>query len=167
MVFKNLKPGYPVYMFDRSQVEAREGKVVNVSDPHFMDSKNMGMGTFNAFQTPPSSEMVVDVMIESNGITKSYVFKEGAEVGYNGNLVVASSKELMLQEVEALKNQCRQIISQAPKCKENEEKCDAIITEFNPSVREKEETERRFSKIEKSMSEMKDMLSNFISELKK
>lgn len=166
MVFKNLKPGYPVYMFDRSKVEARAGKVVNVSDPHYLDNKNQGLGAFNAFQTPTPSDMVVDVMIECDGTAKSYVFKEGMEVGYSGSLVVASTKELMLQEVEALQTQCKQIISQAPKCQENEEKCAGIIAEFNPSVREKEETERRFSKIEKSMSEMKDMLSSFISEFK-
>ena len=50
--------------------------------------------------------------------------------------------------------------------KEIKEKTASLLVELNPVYKEKKNTEERFTKIENSMSEMKNMLSSFIREFK-
>lgn len=45
-------------------------------------------------------------------------------------------------------------------------KAPGLLAELNPVYKEKQETEKRFSKIEDTIAEMKDMLSGFIKEFK-
>ena len=41
-----------------------------------------------------------------------------------------------------------------------EEKCNKVLSEFNPVFKEKKETEQRFSKLESSVEDIKTMISN-------
>ena len=154
MLFKDIKEGYPVFIFDRSSVKAVQGKVVNKGFPH-MDSH---------YGSP--TDMVVDVTIESEGNTTTYTFKDSTEVGYSGNLVIATDRSSVLHEAEAMKAQAEQALTQVETHKANIQKCEAILAEFNPTFKEKRETEERFCKLEDSIGDLKTMISGLIKELK-
>lgn len=154
MLFKDLKAGYPIYLFDRNSVEVSTGKVINVSVPH-LDCKMGG-----------PTEMVVDVTVEENGQNKTYTFKDGTDVGYANSLIISVEREHILREVEAMKNQSEQALAQVEKHKTSLEKCTTILAEFNPAFKEKKETEERFSKMEGSIEELKDMVKGLFKELK-
>lgn len=154
MLFKDVKNGYPIFIFDRDSIEVSTGKVVNVTAPH-LDCKMGG-----------PTEMVVDVTVENKGQTQTYTFKDGTDVGYVNSLILSTGREHILREVEAMDNQSEQALAQIDKHKETREKCRKILTEFNPVFKEKQETEERFSKMEGSISELKNMIAGLVKELK-
>lgn len=155
MLFKDLKKGYPIYIFDRLNVSVEQGKVVaDVGVPH-VDSH---------YGNP--MEMVVDVTVDTNGTTKTYSFKDGTDAGYVNNLVISTGRDAILREVEALKAQSEQELSKRETYESNVEKCTKILSEFNPIFKEKRETEERFTKVENSIGELKDMIKGLVKELK-
>lgn len=46
------------------------------------------------------------------------------------------------------------------------DKANTLLSELNPVYKEKKETDLRFSKIENSISDMKDMFANFLNTYK-
>lgn len=155
MLFKDLKKGYPIFIFDRVDVSVSQGKVVN----------DVGLPHVDAHYGNPM-EMVVDVTLEANGQTKTYTFKDGTDTGYVNNLVISTGRDAILREVEALKTQSEQELSKRPTYESNIEKCSVILSEFNPAFKEKKETEERFTKVESSIGELKDMIKGLVKELK-
>lgn len=97
MLFKDLKQGYSVYMFDRNNIEVHTVQVVTVSTPH-MDKYN------NQF------DMVVDVAVLDAGKTQTYTFKDSNEVGYTGQLMITPNKECVIKELQLLKSQSQTIL---------------------------------------------------------
>lgn len=152
MLFKDLKSGYPIYIFDRDKVTFTQAKVLSVTPPHF--DSHYGNPT----------EMVVDVAIE--GFDKPYTFKENTDTGYINNLVVSIDRDRALLEVENLQTQSEQAWDKRETFKETAEKCAKIRAEYSPAFKEKKETEERFTKLEGSVSELKDMIKGLVKELK-
>lgn len=152
MLFKDLKSGYPIYIFDRDKVTFTQTKVLSVNPPHFD----------NHYGNP--TEMVVDVTIE--GMPKPYTFKENTDTGYLNNLVITTERDKALLEVENLQAQSEQAWNKRGTYKEIADKCAQIRAEFSPAFKEKKETEERFSKLEGSVSELKDMIKGLVKELK-
>ena len=62
-----------------------------------------------------------------------------------------------------LKNNAEQIIASVDKQKQILDKANTLLSDLNPVYKEKKETDLRFTKIENSTSEMKDMFTNFIN----
>lgn len=152
MLFKDLKNGYSLYIFDRDKVTFTQVKVLEITPPHF-DSH---------FGNP--TEMVVDVTVE--GFPRPYTFKDNTDTGYVNNLVISTDREKGLREVEALKAQSEQALSKKDTYEANIDKCSKILSEFSPAFKEKRENEERFSKLEGSVSELKDMIKGLVKELK-
>lgn len=152
MLFKDLKSGYPIYIFDRDKITFTQTKVLGVNLPHF--DSHYGNPT----------EMVVDVTID--GMSKPYTFKENTDTGYVGSLVITTERDKALLEVENLQTQSEQAWNKRDTYKDIAEKCAQIRAEFSPAFKEKKETEERFSKLEGSVSELKDMIKGLVKELK-
>lgn len=152
MLFRELKSGYPIYIFDREKVEFTQAKVLNVTPPHFD----------NHYGSP--TEMVVDVTIE--GLQKPYTFKENTDTGYLNNLVVSTDKGKALFEVESLQTQSEQAWNKRDTYKDTADKCAQIRAEHSPLFKEKRENEERFSKLEGSVGELKEMIKGLVKELK-
>lgn len=49
------------------------------------------------------------------------------------------------------------------KHKERVQKCNEILVEFNPAIKEKQAIDERFVKLEGSIDEIKNMLSNIVT----
>ncbi len=161
MQFRDIKPGYVLYVFDRTNVDFKQLKVLNVTQPHYDPN----------FPGAAISDMVVDITLE--GEQKPYTFKERAESAGLGNLLISTSIETALGDVEALMAQSQQALSQREKLENNIEKCKLILTDNSPKYKEKQEIEKRFtaidgsiSRIEDFMSKQQDMLEKLYKELK-
>lgn len=151
MLFKDLKSGFPVYIYDRNAIEVKQGKVVTVSLPHIeKNTFNMQLG------------MVVDIAVECDGCPTTYTFKDDTETGYTGSLVITTDKTNIIREVEASKAQSEEAISQVDMHKERVQKYTAILADYNPAIKEKREIDERFGKLEDSMVELKSMLSGLL-----
>lgn len=158
LLFKDIKQNYPVYILDKQNIKLSNGKVTAVSFPRT-----------NQSSLPPSntlSMMVVDVTIDVDGKMATYTIPENLCVTYAGNLVLSTEKEGLVKEVEAMKAMAEQVINSVDRQKDILEKSSELLTELNPIFKEKQNTEKRFNKIENDVSEMKTMLTSFIREFK-
>jgi redox-regulated HSP33 family molecular chaperone len=110
--------------------------------------------------------MVVDVTIEANGKTATYTIPESLAITYTGNLVLSTDKDGISREVEALKASAEQVLASVDHQKEILEKATGLLAQLSPTYREKKETEERFSKLESSVSDIKDMITSLVKEFK-
>lgn len=89
-----------------------------------------------------------------------------------GNLILSTDKMSLASEIEAMKNTAEQILASVDHQKEVLEKSSSLLAELNPVYKEKQETEKRFSAIEEtvtgvkgSVDELKKMMSDFIKKM--
>lgn len=156
MLFKDLKAGYPVYIFHKDgEKRITQGKVTAISPSHLPPTPTM-----------QTMQMVVDVTIDDGGLSRTYTISDNISVTYANDLVLSTDRDGVLREVEILKNQCAEELAKIEEYKKAVSECEKILSEWNPVFREKRETEERFSKLETSMSELKSMMAGFIKELK-
>ena len=156
MLFKDLKIGYPVYIFHKDgEKRITQGKVTAISPSRLP-------------QTPSiqTMQLVVDVTIDDGGSSRTYAIPDNTSVTYSNGLVLSTDREGVIREVEILRNQCADELAKIDEYRKSVSECEKILTEWNPAFREKRETEERFSKLETSMSDLKSMMSGLIKELR-
>ena len=154
MLFKDVKQNYTVYILDKQDMNISQAKVSAVGFPRMDIMQN----------TPgANTQTVIDVTLDSNGKIATYTIPENLSVTYAGNIVLSTDKDGLMHEIEAMKNNAEQVIASVDKQKQILEKANALLSELNPVYKEKKETDLRFSKIENSISEMKDMFANFLN----
>ena len=156
MLFKDLKIGYPVYIFHKEgEKRITQGKVTAISPSRLP-------------QTPSiqTMQLVVDVTIDDGGSSRTYAIPDNTSVTYTNGLVLSTDREGVIREVEILRNQCAEELAKIEDYRKSVSECEKILTEWNPAFREKRETEERFSKLETSMSDLKSMMSGLIKELR-
>lgn len=80
-MFRDLKKGFQVYTLDTSDVPVfRMGNVVNVSEPRFQQPQMGQMGQYQQLQ-----DRVIDLTVEINGSSMTYVVPEGRDVAMSNN----------------------------------------------------------------------------------
>lgn len=163
MQFKDIKQNYPVYILDKQNVSYMQGKVTSISLPHMDNSNPMVMG-----------KSVVDVTIEADGKGATYTMPEDKSMVYAGSVVLATDKESIIREVEAMKASAEQAIANIEKQKEIAKKSNQLLTELNPIFREKQENEKRMTKMESciqdmgsSIEELKNMFAGLMKKMDK
>lgn len=143
MLLKDCQKGYPIFLLNRNDIVVSQGKIVDVSRPHF-DNRN-----------PTSTSMVIDVTVEIDGKQTSFVMPESANVAYTDNLVISCDRTDIMREVEAICNRNEEELKQTSVREQTVKKCKAIIEEWNPAIRQQRETDERMSKMEKEMGQMR------------
>lgn len=164
MLFKDMKPGYPVYILQKGDtLKAVQGKTIKVSDPYFPPAP-IGQIPSPSLNT---SQRFVDVTLESEGITNTYSIPETLSVSYANNLVLSTDKEGILRDVEAMKSQSEEVVRSVEKHQAIISGCEKILEEWNPAFAEKREQDKRISGLETEVKGLSKMLADFISEFKK
>ena len=147
MLFKDIKQNYPVYILNKQDLSLTQGKAVQVPFPRMEMNQKTG-----------KTEMVIDITIEANGKTATYVIPESLSVTYAGNLILSTDKMSLASEIEAMKNTAEQVLASVGHQKEVLEKSSSLLAELNPVYKEKQETEQRFGKIENSINRMEELM---------
>ena len=156
MLFKDLKIGYPVYIFHKDgEKRITQGKVTAISPSRLPQTPSL-----------QTMQMVVDVTIDDGGSSRTYAIPDNSSVTYTNGLVLSTDRDGVIREVEILRNQCAEELAKIEEYRKSVSECEKILTEWNPAFREKRETEERFSKLETSMSDLKSMMSGLIKELR-
>lgn len=146
MLFKDIKQGNQIYIFDRVNTDIKVGNVQTVSFPHLSTQPNMGM--------------VIDLDVIINNETFKYQMKDSSDVAYVGTTVISPNVESILNEVRATRQQSQDIVDSVDKHKVILEKCSTLLVEFDPQYKERKENEQRLSNIEQSILELKNMITN-------
>lgn len=176
MLFRDIKQNFPVYILDKASVELVKGKVTATTFPHPKNNNqngfNMPNNSYGTVVPPLSSSenqrMVLDLTIEVDGRSATYEVSENASVNYAGSLILATEQSLLAPEVEAIYNAADQGLApeRINQLKQQRDKSKALLAEINPAFKQQQEYDQRFNKLESSVGELKDMMKNFIKELK-
>lgn len=148
MMFRDLKQGDTLYVYDRVAIMLSAEKVVNVSAPH-LDKNNVANG------------MMVDVTIGN----VQYSFKDASEVGYTTNLVISPNRACVLREVKNHKTNNETQISMTPRLQEELPKLDAVIEELEPELKEKKEQDAKLAKLAEEIQSMKQMFEQALKQM--
>lgn len=164
MKFNEYKQGFQIYAITSTAdgIKVEQRNISNVSAPYFPQMQNIA--DFKQI----GQNKVVDITIEaSGGGSKVYSFPENSSVASAPDGVVFSDREGAIRELTAIKAQSENALKDVEKHKNNIETCTRLLAELDPVAKKDAEVDARFNKIESSMSEMKQMLSNFLNKIDK
>lgn len=149
ITFKDIKQGGNVHVLDKNSMTVKICKVQAVSFPH-MDIQQ------------PSQGMVVDVTLEMDGKTATYVMSETASITYANSLVLATEPQALCATVEQMKQEAERILSSVEHQKEVLSKADELLASLNPALRERQQTEQRFRALESNVSSVDEKVDKLL-----
>lgn len=140
MLFKELKGNYPIFLLDRATLSFEQAKVMNVQ-PNYQ-SVNM-------------NRIEVNVTIQNKeGKQNTYAVADSEQSAYAGNLFISTSKDCIINEVNALKNASEEVLSKVDEHKQTVEKCKNLLAELDTSFRDQQKTNERLNQMESKLDEI-------------
>lgn len=140
MLFKELKSNYPIFLLDRATLSFEQAKVMNVQ-PNYQ-SVNM-------------NRIEVNVTIQTKeGKQNTYAVADSEQSAYAGNLFISTSKDCIINEVNALKNASEEVLSKVDEHKQTVEKCKELLAELDTSFRDQQKTNERLDQMESKLDEI-------------
>lgn len=109
---------------------------------------------------------MTDIAIRTDGEEKTYSIPENLALTYAGDWCLATEQHDLLREVEALDAQAEKQIADVPRLEEIREKCKKLKLDLNPQLKQQQETEQRFGRLEKNMEELSTMFKTFLNKQK-
>lgn len=140
MLFKELKSNYPIFLLDRATLSFEQARVMNVQ-PNYQ-SVNM-------------NRIEVNVTIQNKeGKQNTYAVADSEQSAYAGNLFISTSKDSIINEVNALKNASEEVLSKVDEHKQTVEKCKNLLAELDTSFRDQQKTNQRLDQMESKLDEI-------------
>lgn len=155
MTFKDLKSGYPIYLLDRTALRYEQGKVMAVGMPH----ADLQTGNFG--------KMLIDVTIQADGKQNTYSVSDTEKTAYAGSLLIACEKECVINEVRAINAQAEETLAKVEASQKTVVGCKALLEELDTTFKDKQETERRFLKLEERFGGIEDKMDKLLSAIGK
>lgn len=140
MLFKELKGNYPIFLLDRATLKFEQAKVMNVQ-PNYQ-SVNM-------------NRIEVNVTIQNKeGKQNTYAVADSEQSAYAGNLFISTSKDCIINEVNALKNASEEVLSKVDEHKQTVEKCKELLAELDTAFRDQQKTNERLDNMDNKLDEI-------------
>ena len=153
MIFRDLKAGFPIYLFDRASRKFKQGKVTTNPCPDFENGKQNVMAAMPGMPNYGARNVKVNVQTE-DGKQSIYSVVDTEQTAYSDTLVISCSKESIINEVNALKNQANDIINKMPDFKQTVKDCDQLLSELDTSLRDQQRTNQRLDNMENKLDEI-------------
>lgn len=160
-MFKDLKPGLQMLILDKSAtpIKCHSGKVVKVSMPRVEMPKADGSMPFSSFQM---QDRVVDLTIEYDGKTSTFVVPENSNVAYGDAVTISCSEDAIISEVKSRMKESADIVDSYEFHKANIEECKSILAGLNPQYAGTQEQDKRMTAMEEDITEIKDMIRSLM-----
>lgn len=160
-MFKDLKPGLSMLILDKSAtpIKCHSGKVVKVSLPRVEMQKADGSMPFPSFQM---QDRVVDLTIEYEGKTQTFVVPENSNVAYGDAVTISCSDEPIISEVKSRMKESADIVDSYEFHKANIEECRSILATLSPQYADNQEQDKRMTAIEDDIADIKDMIRSLM-----
>lgn len=152
MNFKDIKQGYPIYILDRKALCAKTVNITEVSLPH-IDAKIGG-----------ATNLVVDISTEDGN---TYVMMADAEVAYPESMVISTNVDHILRELTSMRNTAQQALDRVDRERQTVARCNDLLADLDPTQREKQQTEARFTKIEQAQTAMQQGMDKLLQMMTK
>lgn len=122
------------------------GTVVNVSEPRFAQSQ---LGQYQQLQ-----DRVMDLTIEVDGKSMTYVVPENQNVAMANGITLACSVDPIMNHLNAMKRTSTDIVNSVDKNKEIIEACDSILEDINPTFKQTKDQDRKIKNLEEKVDRM-------------
>ena len=143
-------------------IKVEQRNISNVSVPYFPQMQNIA--DFKQI----GQNKVVDITIEASGSgTKVYSFPENSQTASTPDGVIFTDREGAIMELNVIKSQSEEALKAVDTHKKKVADCTTLLAELDPQRKKDAEVDARFNKIENSVSEIKDLLSNFLNKIDK
>lgn len=133
------------------------GKVVNVGAPRYNNNTQNHPASFTQMNIIPP--MVVDVTVETNGMTNTYALTENLSADAIGSTLISTDKADIIRELKATESDYEEDLSNVPKKEEKLKLCKELISELDTEYREKQQTETRLSNLENKFDKIIELLN--------
>lgn len=164
-MFQSLRINQQFYILTKGVSPRLDvGVVTAVTAPQMkFQAMPQGLGT--------QPEYVVDVTVTVNGATQQYqrlpANKEIADFGDGyGNIVVSMSRDAMNNEIATLRNRSEDHIKRVDEEKQKIIAYEAILQQLNPEYAEKQRQEAEVMSLKNQVSNLEQMMSQLLSELR-
>lgn len=138
-MFKELKSGYPIYLFDRASLKYEQAKVMNVQ-PNYQ----AGYG-----------KMEVNVTVQTkDGNQNIYSVTDTEQSAYANTLLLTTSKDCVINEVNVLKANSEEVLSKVDEHRRIVEECGKLLSELDTSFRDQQRTNERLDNLESKLDEI-------------
>ena len=137
-MFKELKSGYPIYLFDRASVKYEQAKVMSVQQN---------------FQPSTFGKMEVTVQT-ADCKQNTYSVTDTEQTAYAGTLLLATTKECVVNEVNALKSNSEEVLAKVEEHKRIVEECGKLLAELDTAFRDQQKTNERLDQMESKLDEI-------------
>lgn len=146
-MFRDLKKGFQIYTLDTSDIPVfRMGNVVNVSEPRFQQPQ---VGQYQQLQ-----DRVIDLTVEINGSSMTYVVPENRDVAMSNNITLACSVDPIMNQLNATRRTSSDILDSIDRHKRTVEACDSILEEINPAFKQTRDQDRKIRNLEEKVDKM-------------
>lgn len=167
-MFKDLKEGFQIHALDTTDVPVyRMGKVVKVSDPRLPQMPQYQPGQM---PYPQLLDRVIDLTVELDGKTDTYVVPENRDVAMASGITLACSVEPIANQVSAIRKKASDELANRERNERSVLACDSILEDINPEFRRKKEQDKKIKGLEdkvermsSSFEELKELLMKKLS----
>ena len=158
MAFQNLRNNHQIYILHKDAAPTLEiGKITHISVPV------PKYGTNSMY-----NDLVLDITAEVEGRSTNFqklpATSEIADFG--NNVVIATSKDAMSNEVASLKQRSLDILNSVEQHQSIILGCDEILQILNPEIAEKQRQEQENKALREEINSLKEMFSEFINSFK-
>lgn len=157
-MFKDLKPGLQILILDKSAspMTCHNGKVIKVSPPRVeMPKIDSPMQPFPSMQF---QDRVVDLTVEYDGKTSTFVVSENSNVAYGDAVTISCTEEPIINEVKSKMKESADIVDSYEYHKANIEECKSILATISPQYAENQEQDKRMTAMESDIAEIKRLI---------
>ena len=158
MAFQNLRNNHQIYILKKDAIPILEiGKITNVSVPV---PKYGNASMYN--------DLVLDITVDIDGkITNFQKLPANSEIAdFGNNIVVATSKEAMNNELMSMKQRSLDIINSVELHQSIISGCDEILQMLNPEIAEKQRQEQENKALREEINSLREMFSEFMNQFK-
>ena len=161
-MFSGLRTGSTLYVLDKSvEPKVVNGYVERVSAPHPMYPNYNPNVSFGA-----NLQTVVDVTVKINNDKKEFVgVPSTATIHSYGDYVLSESKDNMIQEVTAMMENSKSVLSNVEQHKSNISACEKILKELNPVYAKEQERDEAIENISGRMDKIENILARLETRL--
>ena len=176
-MFQSLRIGTPLYVLHKNEPKLEVGEVIFVSQP----VNQFGQTIYQQGIMNPAPA-TVDIKIKSNDKTIE-LQKLPANMSiadYGNGMVISESRDSIINELGVLRQNSERIIASIDQHKDIVSKCDALMQELNPQVKQDAERQKemlalgervgglgeRVGGLEKSMQNIEGLLTQILDSKK-
>lgn len=161
-MFSGLRTGSTLYVLDKSaEPKVINGYVERVSAPHPMYPNYNPNVSFGA-----NLQTVVDVTVKIDNDKKEFVgVPSTATIHSYGDYVLSESKDNMIQEVTAMMENSKSILSNVEQHKSNISACEKILKELNPVYAKEQQRDEAIENISGRMDKIENILARLENRL--